>query len=322
MNPESGPRPTDVAFRWRVIDGLIALRRWLKLDRLESIRPYLMLAPALLLVTLLAGGIFYLVYLSFHSFDTFLLKQGPWSLEQYRRLVEPPSGDFNLQTLQRTLVISILVTVGSVALGLPVAYFIVRTRSRAMRIVTLVLLLVPFLMGEVVRAFGWSLVLGSNGMAAWVLSLFGNDSGGILGTPLAVWIGMMQVSIPLATLLILPALTRIDPDLERAAATMGAPPRRVWRHVVTPLARPGIAGAAAVAFLLSVAEYDMPAILGLGRLPFVANVIRSIYTLQNNLYLGSAFSLVLMGISTVFVVVLVAGSGIRRLQQSSESSDG
>jgi putative spermidine/putrescine transport system permease protein len=284
MNPESGPRPTDVAFRWRVIDGLIALRRWLKLDRLESIRPYLMLAPALLLVTLLAGGIFYLVYLSFHSFDTFLLEQGPWSLEQYRRLLEPPSGGFNLQTLQRTLVISILVTVGSVALGLPVAYFIVRTRSRTMRIVTLVLLLVPFLMGEVVRAFGWSLVLGSNGMVAWVVSLFGNDSGGILGTPLAVWIGMMQVSIPLA--------------------------------------RPGIAGAAAVAFLLSVAEYDMPAILGLGRLPFVANVIRSIYTLQNNLYLGSAFSLVLMVISTVFVVALVASSGIRRLQRGSGGSDG
>jgi putative spermidine/putrescine transport system permease protein len=281
-----------------------------------------MLAPALLLVTLLAGGIIYLVYLSFHSFDTFLLEQGPWSLEQYRRLLEPPSGDFNLQTLQRTLVISILVTVGSVALGLPVAYFIVRTRSRTMRIVTLVLLLVPFLMGEVVRAFGWSLVLGSNGMAAWVLSLFGSDSGGILGTPLAVWIGMMQVSIPLATLLILPALTRIDPDLERAAATMGAPPRRVWRYVVTPLARPGIAGAAAVAFLLSVAEYDMPAILGLGRLPFVANVIRSIYTLQNNLYLGSAFSLVLMVISTVFVVALVASSGIRRLQRGSGGSDG
>ena len=322
MTHNPGRRPEDLAFRWRIIDGLIVLRRWLRVDRLEPLRPYLMLAPAVLLVTLLAGGILYLVYLSFHSFDTFLLEQGPWSLEQYRRLLEPPSGEFNLQTLQRTLVISILVTVGSVILGLPVAYFIVRTRSRTMRVLTLVLLLVPFLMGEVVRAFGWSLVLGSNGMLAWVLSLFGNDSGGILGTPLAVWIGMMQVSIPLATLLILPALTRIDPDLERAAATMGAPPRRVWRHVVTPLARPGIAGAAAVVFLLSVAEYDMPAILGLGRLPFVANVIRNIYTLQNNLYLGSAFSLVLMAISTVFVIVLVASSGIRRLQASSGGDSG
>ncbi len=311
-------RAPDVGWGWRLLDVVIAVRRRLGADRLEPYRPYLMLAPALALVTLLAGGIVYLVYLSFHSFDTFLFQQGPWSFEQYRRLVEPPSGDFNLQTLQRTLVISLLVTVGAVALGLPVAYFIVRTRSRAARILTLVLLLVPFLMGEVVRAFGWALVLGSNGLVAWVASWFGNDSGGILGTPLAVWIGMMQVSIPLATLLILPALTRIDPDLERAAATMGAPPVRVWRHVVTPLARPGIAGAAAVVFLLSVAEYDMPAILGLGRLPFVANVIRSIYTLQNNLYLGSAFSLVLMAISTLFVVALVAVGGIRNLRGGSD----
>ncbi len=311
-------RAPDVGWGWRLLDVVIAVRRRLGADRLEPYRPYLMLAPALALVTLLAGGIVYLVYLSFHSFDTFLFRQGPWSFEQYRRLVEPPSGDFNLQTLQRTLVISLLVTVGAVALGLPVAYFIVRTRSRAARILTLVLLLVPFLMGEVVRAFGWALVLGSNGLVAWVASWVGADSGGILGTPLAVWIGMMQVSIPLATLLILPALTRIDPDLERAAATMGAPPVRVWRHVVTPLARPGIAGAAAVVFLLSVAEYDMPAILGLGRLPFVANVIRSIYTLQNNLYLGSAFSLVLMAISTLFVVVLVAVGGIRNLRGGSD----
>lgn len=322
MTSDGATRASDVAFGWRVLDGVIAVRRKLRIDRLGPARPYLMLVPALLLMTSLAGGLLYLVYLSFHSFDTFLLEQGPWSLDQYRRLIEPPSGDFIRDTLVRTLTISVLVTIGSVILGLPVAYFIVRTRSRLMRVVTLMLLLVPFLMGEVVRAFGWALVLGSNGLVGWVLSLFGNTSGGILGTPLAVWIGMMQVSIPLATLLILPALTRIEPDLERAAATLGAPPKRVWRHVVVPLARPGIAGAAAVVFLLSVAEYDMPAILGLGRLPFAANVIRSIYTLQNNLYLGSALSLVLTAIATVLVLTLVAASGVKHLQRSSGVSDG
>lgn len=310
LESEQRRRTTDVAFGWRLIDGLITLRRLAGVDRLEPVRPYIMLAPAVLLVSLLAIGLLYLGWLSIHGFDAYLFEQGPFSLEQYRRLVDPPSGPFYQQTLARTLTISILVTIASVAMGLPVAYFIVRTRSRAWRITTLVLLLVPFLMGEIVRAFGWFLILGNRGVLAWVQSWFG-FSGGILGTELAIFVGMMQVSIPLATLLILPAITRIAPDLERAAETLGAPPSRVWRHVLVPLARPGIGGAAAVVLLLNVAEFDMPAILGLGRLPFVANVIRDIYTLQANLYLGSAFSLVLLLISMLLVSVLLIAGGLR-----------
>jgi len=314
-------KQADVAFGWRIIDGVVALRRIARIDRLERARPYIMLAPAVLLVSLLAIGLLYLGWLSIHAFDAFLFEQGPFSLEQYRRLIEPPSGPFYRQTLSRTLSISILVTAVSLVMGMPVAYFIVRTRSRVWRVATLVLLLVPFLMGEIVRAFGWFLVLGNRGLLAWVQSWFGS-SGGILGTELAIVIGMMQVSIPLATLLILPAITRIPPDLERAAETLGAPPSRVWRHVLVPLARPGIAGGAAVVLLLNLAEFDMPAILGLGRLPFVANVIRDVYTLQANLYLGSAFSLVLLMISIVLVSGLIIAGGVSRRSRRGGSEAG
>jgi len=113
----------------------------------------------------------------------------------------------------------------------------------------------------------------------------------------------MQVSTPLATLLIMPAMRRIDPNLERAAATLGASPARIWANVVIPLTWPGIVAAIVVVLLLNIAEYDMPAILGLGRLPFVANVIGDIYRLQQNLYLGSAFSLLLLVVSTLVVVL-------------------
>jgi putative spermidine/putrescine transport system permease protein len=321
--PESDQsrRSADVPFGWRIIDALVALRRFARIDRLERARPYIMLAPAVLLVSLLAIGLLYLAWLSAHAFDAFLFEQGPFSFEQYRRLIELPSGPFYRQTLYRTLWISILVTVVSLVMGMPVAYFIVRTRSRVLRVATLVLLLVPFLMGEIVRAFGWFLVLGNQGLLAWVQSWFG-FSGGILGTELAVIVGMMQVSIPLATLLILPAITRIPPDLERAAETLGASPSRVWRHVLVPLARPGIAGGAAVVLLLNLAEFDMPAILGLGRLPFVANVIRDVYTLQANLYLGSAFSLVLLMISTLLVLGLLIAGGAQRRSRRVRSEAG
>jgi len=296
-------RSSDVAFGWRIIDGIIALGKKLRVEKLAKARPYLMVAPAFLLVSLLAVGIFYLGWLSIHSYDSFLLKQGPISTEQYRRLVEPPSGEFYINTLWRTINMSLLVTATSMLLGLPAAYFIVRTSSRAWRVLVLVLLLVPFLMGEIVRTFAWFLILANRGALGWFLGLFGIEDGGILGTLLGVFIGMLQVSVPLVALLVMPAVRRIDPNLERAAATLGASPARVWRHIVTPLAWPGLAAAVIVVLLLNIAEYDMPAILGLGRLPFVANVIGDIYTLQQNLYLGSAFSLVLLVISSAMIMM-------------------
>ena len=294
---------SDVAVGWRLIDWVIAARRKLRLERLSRLRPFIMVAPAVLLVSLLAVGIFYLGWLSIHAFDTFRFEQGPISAEQFRRLIEPPSGEFYMNTLWRTLIMSILVTAASMFLGVPAAYFIVRTTSRTLRVAVLVLMLVPFLMGEIVRTFAWFLILSNRGALGWFLGLFGVEDGGILGTPLGVFVGMLQVSVPLVALLVMPAVRRIDPNLERAAATLGAPPASVWRHILLPLAWPGLAAAVVVVLLLNVAEYDMPAILGLGRLPFVANVIGDIYTLQQNLYLGSAFSLVLLFVSTALILV-------------------
>lgn len=296
-------RDPDVAFGWRVIDAIIAIGQKLKLERLTKIRPYIMVAPAFLMISLLAVGIVYLGWLSIHSFDTFLFKQGPISMEQYRRLVEPPSGEYYMNTLKRTLSMSFLVTGFSMFLGVPAAYFIVRTPSRLMRVTVLVLLLVPFLMGEIVRTFAWFMILANRGALGWFLGLFGIEDGGILGTPLGVFVGMLQVSVPLVALLVMPAVRRIDPNYERAAATLGASPRHIWQHILLPLAWPGLAAATVVVLLLNIAEYDMPAILGLGRFPFVANVIGEIYTLQQNLYLGSAFSLVLLVISSLIIIL-------------------
>ncbi len=295
-------RNADVAFGWRLIDAVIATGQKLRLEKLSKASPYIMVAPAFLLVSLLAVGIFYLGWLSIHSFDTFLFEQGPISTEQYRRLVEPPSGEFYLNTLTRTLTMSFLVTGFSMVLGVPAAYFIVRTPSRLLRVLVLVMMLVPFLMGEIVRTFAWFMILANRGALGWFLGLFGIEDGGILGTPLGVFVGMLQVSVPLVALLVLPAIRRIDPNLERAAATLGASPARIWRFVVLPLALPGLVASTVVVLLLNIAEYDMPAILGLGRFPFVANIIGNIYTLQQNLYLGSAFSLVLLVISSLLIM--------------------
>ena len=79
-----------------------------------------------------------------------------------------------------------------------------------------------------------------------------------------------------------------------------------------PLARPGIVGASLVVLTLSMTEFAMPRILGLGKRPFVANTIQQIYLERGNLNLGSAFSLVLL-LTVVVIVVLVGFLGRERV---------
>lgn len=304
----------DVALGWRLIDALVSVRRAMRPERFGAARPYLMVLPALLFVSIFAAGLLYLLWSSFHGFDTFRARQGGVSIEQYRRIVEPPSGTFYRGVLVRTFTISTLVTLASVPLGLPVAYLIVRVRSQGLRALSLVLLLAPYLMGEAVRAFGWAQILGPNGAVSWAVSLFGAGWHGLLGTNLSIWLGLMQVSIPLAALIALPAVRRIDPQLERAAETLGARPWRVWWHVIAPLARPGMLAGAAIVFLLAVAELDMPQIVGLGRVPFVANIIQQVYELQGNLNLGAALAVTVLALSLGLLAMLfVGGRALSRL---------
>ena len=300
----ASPSRQDVAFGWRLVDVAVAAGRKVSLRRARSGTHYLLLVPALLLIGTLAGGVVYLGWLSFHSFDTFLARQGGFSLDSYRRLTTGIGAGFYRATLFRTIITSLLVTAGAVIAAVPIAYVAVRLQSRAWRVVVLVFLLVPFLMGETVRAFGWLLLIGRGGAVTWAFDKVGLDVE-LIGKPIAVWLGMMQVMLPIATLVMMPAVRRINPDLERAALTMGARPHQVWRLVIVPLAREGVVGAAVVVFTLSMTEFAIPAVLGLGRLPMVANAVQRLYFTNNNIYVGSAFSMVLVVVVTLFVIAIV-----------------
>lgn len=317
----------DVAPGWKLIDMLVALRRVLHSERLTRVYPYLLLIPGVVLVSLLTWGLLDLLWKSFHSYDSFLNRQGPPSLEQYRRLLFGPDGAYYRQSLTRTFEMSVLVTLGAVLGAIPVAYFIVRVQSRMWRMVALLLTLVPFLMGEVVRAFGWLILLGREGAVSWVLSLFRVPPLKLIGTLTGVWIGALQVMLPIAVFVLLPAVRRVLPDLERAAQTLGASPRRVWLEIVLPMVRPGLVSAGVVVFALTMTEFAIPDIVGAGVQPFVANVIQSVFFVQGNLFLGSALAvLLLLGVSLAIVSVLAVGRGRqtprRKRLQRSEIVDG
>lgn len=306
---------------WRVVDVAVAVVQRLRVERLRWLWPYVLVTPAVLAVSVLAAGLLALLWRSVHEYDAFTGLQGALSLEQYRQLFSPPSGQLNREALIRTFGVSLSVTFVAVVVALPVAYVLVRVRRQSVRAVVLIALLAPFLMGEAPRAFGWSLILGREGAMTAALGLVGIESSGLLGTTAATWIGLLQLSISLSVLVALPAVRRIDPVLERAAQTLGAPPWQVWRLVIVPLAMPGLVAASAIVFLLNVAELDLPQVVGLGRAPFAANLIEGIFTQQGNENLGSAFSILLVVLSTGTILLIAAVSrlGLALWQRSRAS---
>jgi putative spermidine/putrescine transport system permease protein len=308
--PAFDPDECTTAFGWRLLDLVLAAKAKVGIGRGSGrATPYVLLVPSLAITAVLVGGLLYTIWISLHSFDSFLQEEGPLSLDQFRRLFSDDNQSYR-SILLRTLWMSLLVTGSAVLLAAPTAYTIVRMRRPGLRGLAVLLLLVPFLMGESVRAFSWLVLLGVGGAVPWALGLLGFDVDSLLGGTFALWVGLLQVMVPLATLVLIPAFTKVDPDLERAAATLGARPSAVWRRVLFPLVRPGLAVAAVVVFALTMTEYAIPGVLGKGSTPFVANSVQGIYFNQGNLYFGAAYSVVLIGLVVLCgLVIMVALRG-------------
>lgn len=277
--------------RWRIMDFCVAIAGRLVLTK--RVRITLQLIPAVLVTGLLAAGIIVMIVRSFRSFDTFTQSLGAFSFEHYERLFVSSSGLYS-EVLFRTIFVSFIAAAVATLVSLPVAYFVTRSQNMVVRNVVIFALLLPFLVGETVRAFSWLYLLGSNGALEWTAGFFGIENLSILGSTLAVALGLLQIQIPLASIILITTFQRISPNLEYAASTLGANQFSVWARVLLPLAGKGVSGALIVAFAIGTTEYAIPQVLGLGAKPFVANSIHTMIFAQGNMSLGSSYALVLV----------------------------
>lgn len=254
-----------------------------------SARLYVLFVPAVVLLTIMLWGLGDLVWKSFHTFDAFTYTEGPASTQNYRDVW---SADLTRTTLIRTVLMAATVTAVAVTVAIPYTYVIVTVSSRWLRLLLITATFVPVLTGDITRTFAWIIVFGRNGLIASTGDALGIDVPDMLGTPLAVGVSSLQILFPMAALLLLPAYQRVGPNLEEAAATLGARPLQRWRHIILPLLRPGIAAAVAVSFTVGMAEFASPALLGQGRFDYVSNLIQSIVLGRDNVYLGSALGII------------------------------
>jgi len=195
----------------------------------------------------------------------------------------------------RTFVVGLAVGLIDVALGYPLAYFLVRSRSRWKGLL-IALALAPLLASVVVRTYGWYIILNRFGVANDLLLGLGLIDERIAFMPStgAIIIGLAHALLPYTVLTIMGSLQGINPNLELAAMSLGASRTRTFLNVVLPLSFPGIAGGFILAFSIAISAYATPAILGGPATQVMATAIYGFMTQLLDWSIGAALAVILV----------------------------
>jgi len=262
-------------------------------------------APALFitpLVLVMAVGfvwpLFQVLANSFHPNTPQGIDVAHWTLDNYRRLVDP----LYASILWRTLRISAAVTAITALLAYPVALFLARLSPRAQSWMVLAYVS-PWLVNTVVKALGWTLLLRGNGVINTVLRELD-----IISAPLRLLLTETGVVIALVPghfmFVLLPlwtAISALDPALAWAAGTLGATPFGVFRRVILPLTLPALLVGLVINFIMNMTAFAIPMLLG-----GVRNEVASMLAYQINLVsldwpLGGALAAALLLLTSTLV---------------------
>lgn len=250
-------------------------------------------APATLVVLLVIvlPGLQLLRY-SLNRFDPVDMMQAAITGENYLKFFTDP---YYLSVLWTTIKVAALCTVLALVFGFPVAYVLARTQTRYKSLLVM-LLVFPLLVGNVVRAAGWMVMLGNAGFVNSLLVSLGIVSQPIrlLYTPFAVVVGTTAVVLPYMILTLQSVLEGMDFSVEEAARNLGATFSQTLTRVILPMAAPGIAAGTMLVFILCMNAYATPVLLGGTGITMMTPSIYDQIAKANNWPFGAVLSLVSM----------------------------
>jgi len=207
-----------------------------------------------------------------------------------------------LGLLWRSMIISFIISIASVLLAYPLAYFLV-FRAGPHRIILLTLIIIPTWTSYLLRIFAWKLILSSNGLLNTFLLWTGiiqEASPILMYSREAIILTLVYVWVPFVALPIFAALGRIDLSLLEAAADLGCKPWETFFRVTLPLSLPGVVAGFFFVFIPTIGEYVTPKLVG-GRSMMYGNLIQDQFAFALNWPMGSVMSMAML----VTVIVLL-----------------
>lgn len=260
-----------------------------------------LISPTFLYALLfLLGPILVVVAHSFWSQD-YLTIDRSLTLENYRQaLTEPIYRDL----LVRSLGIATAVSVGTVLLGYPIAYYISFHGGRR-KALLLFLITIPFWTGYLLRVMAWKVVLGNGGVlnsSLMALGVTDEPVRSLIYSSNAVVITLIHAWAVFAILPIYVSLEKIDRSLLEAATDLGDGGVRRFLRVTLPLSLPGVIGALLIVMIPTVGDFVTPRLVGGTEGVMIANAIQAQFGRAANWPLGAALS-----VTTIVAVSLLAG---------------
>jgi putative spermidine/putrescine transport system permease protein len=271
--------------------------------RIADVVPIALVAvPAFFLLVAFVIPNAFLLSAGFYQSDSQVLTD-KLTLENYQLLLGRP---LYRNMIYRSFWIGGLVGILVVTLAYPLAFLLARTTSR-WKGVLIALTFSPLLASVVVRTYGWWVLLNADGAFNRFLLALGWIDHPITFLPSsgAIVLGLTHSLLPYGVLTILSSLHGLNPNLERAAASLGAGRLRVFFEVTLPLSRAGILGGFFLAFALAISAYATPQILGGPATETMATMIYKFMVPMAEWSLGSALSTIL--VVSAITMLLIGG---------------
>ncbi len=272
--------------------------RWRRFTRSEAFSGYALVSPtALYALLMLAAPLATIVAFSFFK-DGYLTVIREFTLQNY---VDTWADPVFRAILLRSLFVSGMVTLTTVLIAFPIAYYISFNVSREMKSRWLFLITIPFWTSYLIRVFLWKVILGYNGVINSGLDILGliDQPLNMLNNVQAIVVTLAHAYAPFAILPIFVALEKIDRSLLEAGQDLGESRLMTFWRVTLPLAMPGVVAAVLIVFIPTIGDYVTPQLIGGGKVPMVANLIQARMLDLDNKPMGSAIAVSAMAIVTL-----------------------
>lgn len=261
---------------------------------MKKVNKYLLLLPLLLwLFLFLVMPYFFILTQSVLSTDDFGKVIYRFNFDSYIKIFTNP---LYYETLTRTFIYSIIVALVCILLSLPLAYFIAfKVKTHKSFYYTLIVL--PFWMSYIVRAYAWKIILGEQGIfnsSLINLGIIDKPLHFVLYSDFSVILCLIYIFFPFVCIPVYTSFEQISKSLVEASKDLGANSWKTFWKVIFPLVLPGVISGGTLALVLTMGDFLAASLLGGPNTLFISNIVQNLFGTSNDKPLGSAVGVVLL----------------------------
>ncbi|NLM35220.1 MAG: ABC transporter permease [Clostridiales bacterium] len=255
--------------------------------------------------------IFIVVPLFLVLYYSLINSNGDVTFENYKKIFQPN----NIKVFLNSIKLASISTILCLVLGYPVAYILSKVNQKY-RTLLMLLLVIPMWMNFLLRTYAWMSIIGRNGILNSFLKFLGLPAVNILYTDTAVVLGMIYNFLPFMIIPIYTVLIKIDTNVIKAAADLGANKFVIFKRIIFPLSIPGVMSGITMVFMPAVSTFVISKLLGGGQFMLIGNLIERQFTTVGDPYFGSAISILMM------IIILISMAILSKYEDKDEKEGG